>query len=679
MKTLRLFGIVLAFGFGQTLFGQTMVDNPCGLPGSAWPVDGNCYSASTIGMTPLYNPGTCFAGARDDAWTWFVGDGNNIDVTYNPDTRDAILHVFEVTALPCTVLEIGCSDVGGNGVTENVNFNSVMGTNYFVRIQRWNSNLNMTGNLCITSNPPGGGSGDDCANAIGVTCGDPTLVGETTVGNTNTENNWPCHGVLTPGDDRYYAVTVTGASNNSIRCYISNASDATSNTLEVLFLGNTCGINACDNGFQYDFTTQLFTGGAAFCEVTVPGPGTYYFVVDDQGTNGIDSYDIQFQCFDAGIELDVVNSCPPIPGGEPANQGLYVTWNGAAPPATVNAAAMPGTYTVCENMYIMNPNGWQWLMSFDVVLGSCWTNVNTLNNFTPNSPPGNNAFYPSPQGTWSAAFIPGGANQDTIRWGDFVHNSNPTWGDGDAGFYSCYLYTFCFDATVDPTCTDPVGFENYVEAMDDGVGGSGGTSSPSTITVPNDDPVINTLPIELISFTAKVLEYQGDHAVQLDWVTASELNNDYFIIERSVDGITFEEVFVMDGAGTSNETNHYIGFDEDPYMGTSYYRLTQVDHNGDFETFHPVAVNINANENQLTVSPVPANEEVVFNLISVDDNDGVIEITDIQGRIVEHLELDLAKGENRITYDLGTFSKGLYFVRLVIDNEIQIAKMVVEK
>jgi hypothetical protein len=90
----------------------------------------------------------------------------------------------------------------------------------------------------------------------------------------------------------------------------------------------------------------------------------------------------------------------------------------------------------------------------------------------------------------------------------------------------------------------------------------------------------STLPIELISFDA----YLTNGTVALEWQTASELNNDYFTIERSSNGVDFEPIMNVDGAGNSNHIINYFETDYSPLAGTSYYRLRQVDFDGT-ETF----------------------------------------------------------------------------------------------
>ncbi len=89
------------------------------------------------------------------------------------------------------------------------------------------------------------------------------------------------------------------------------------------------------------------------------------------------------------------------------------------------------------------------------------------------------------------------------------------------------------------------------------------------------DPT-NPLPIELLSFNANL----SDNIVELLWSTASEINNDYFTIEKSQDGKFFEIVNTIDGAGNSDGIKNYTAVDKYPYAGFSYYRLMQTDFDG---------------------------------------------------------------------------------------------------
>ena len=105
-----------------------------------------------------------------------------------------------------------------------------------------------------------------------------------------------------------------------------------------------------------------------------------------------------------------------------------------------------------------------------------------------------------------------------------------------------------------------------------GVGGTGG----------------GALPIDLVSFGATPID---DH-VQVNWTVACQVNNDFFTIQRSIDTENWVDVGVIQGEGTNNEMMEYILIDDEPFDGTSYYRLSQTDYDGTTEVFNPVVVNI---------------------------------------------------------------------------------------
>ncbi|MEZ4721504.1 MAG: hypothetical protein R2813_06455 [Flavobacteriales bacterium] len=89
----------------------------------------------------------------------------------------------------------------------------------------------------------------------------------------------------------------------------------------------------------------------------------------------------------------------------------------------------------------------------------------------------------------------------------------------------------------------------------------------------------NPLPIELLDFSAT----PKDKQVLLHWETASEINNDFFTLERSRDASVFESIGTIPGAGSSNRPLEYQFVDDQPISGVSYYRLKQTDFNGEFE------------------------------------------------------------------------------------------------
>ena len=87
---------------------------------------------------------------------------------------------------------------------------------------------------------------------------------------------------------------------------------------------------------------------------------------------------------------------------------------------------------------------------------------------------------------------------------------------------------------------------------------------------------LNVLPIELLSFNAK----PNDSKVETTWITASEINNDFFTVERSADATLFNSIATVQGAGSSHHMRSYEFTDERPLPGISYYRLRQTDFDG---------------------------------------------------------------------------------------------------
>jgi len=115
--------------------------------------------------------------------------------------------------------------------------------------------------------------------------------------------------------------------------------------------------------------------------------------------------------------------------------------------------------------------------------------------------------------------------------------------------------------------------------------------------------ILSALSIELIYFNAIP---NGDN-VELVWETSSEINNEYFLIERSEDGLVWEEVIEAKGAGTNSSVMNYFEIDTSPFLGLSYYRITQYDYNGKSETFNIVPVEIiSTNNGTMSVFPNPA-------------------------------------------------------------------------
>jgi hypothetical protein len=175
------------------------------------------------------------------------------------------------------------------------------------------------------------------------------------------------------------------------------------------------------------------------------------------------------------------------------------------------------------------------------------------------------------------------------------------------------------------------------------------------------------LPIELLDFTANC---NGD-VVTINWITATEQNNDYFTIQRSEDLVVFNDIAVVEGAGNSNAPLTYTANDEFPISGKNvYYRLMQTDYNGDFEIFKPVATMCIANSNDvITVYPNPATDVVNVRMDIGADDKGVISIYNGFGQVVKQQIIEPTQGQNIYSLQLSDLSSGQYFVSFSMDNK----------
>ncbi len=125
------------------------------------------------------------------------------------------------------------------------------------------------------------------------------------------------------------------------------------------------------------------------------------------------------------------------------------------------------------------------------------------------------------------------------------------------------------------------------------------------------DPCI-FLPVTLTSFTAEPVE---NNTVALTWITETEMNNDYYLIEKSSDGVHFEKFATVDGKMNSTEKTVYYLVDMKPYSGDNYYKLSEVNVNGDISFLKVATTNINFNDAYGNMLIYDISGRLVFNQI----------------------------------------------------------------
>ena len=160
-----------------------------------------------------------------------------------------------------------------------------------------------------------------------------------------------------------------------------------------------------------------------------------------------------------------------------------------------------------------------------------------------------------------------------------------------------------------------------------------------------------TLPIELTFFDAEVSE----SSVILLWETATETNNDFFTIERSLDGFNFIPITTQTGAGNSHTPISYSYIDDKPQTGISYYRIKQTDYNGNstysaiIEVFYSYTAHISLERTNKNI--------VTCKISSFEPDEASISIIHMNGKIIETKSDILLPGKETVfTIDISTFN-----------------------
>jgi len=279
-----------------------------------------------------------------------------------------------------------------------------------------------------------------------------------------------------------------------------------------------------------------------------------------------------------------------------------------------------------------------------------------------------------------------------IIWGDLIVSNNLTWTisgtviiKGDVIMNNGASLSVSGNLTIDGDFTGG----NNTQVSNSGniaVGGAvtvgGGTTSlvnTGTFTAGSCSPPASgfcgevdvPLPVTLLFFKAN----QAGEKVNLSWATASELNFNYFSLERSSNGMDFGELEQVKGNGTTNERKDYKLVDNNPLVGRNYYRLKSVDFDGYTEYFNIVLVNFSG-EKTFNVFPNPSDGTAVnFALNFVPEGNTTITIFD-------NYSSNIATVKPTDPGQLVTFAtslkSGLYFARIVSKDFVRVERFVVK-
>ena len=227
--------------------------------------------------------------------------------------------------------------------------------------------------------------------------------------------------------------------------------------------------------------------------------------------------------------------------------------------------------------------------------------------------------------------------------------------------------TVCYNTSIN-TSTMPTGASMTTDNRESQQFSSGGNTDEN-----NDFGMWGgALPVEWLSIKGRWIPF----GVEIKWATGSEDNNSHFVIARTHDGAHWEVIGEQDGAGFSSSISRYQFIDENPYADVNYYRVKQVDYDGQFDYSDVVMVHSNLAQAQfeIFVFPNPAKDNVTVEWNKGERNSSII-IMDINGKVIQ--QEDIINGYSH-SIDLSNIDSGVYFIQLVGSQETKTERLVVK-
>ena len=582
--------------------GTFTISRSCVAPATP-PTNDACTNATALPCGTVNLAGTTVGCVSETAplgvssnfgvWYSFTGDGNSTTISTTAGAGfDHELLIMSGTICGAAYTQIADQDAGGSAGTETFTFTSVLGTQYYVYIAYYGTSGTSTNTGAFTISRSCVVIVPTCTDGImngtetGIDCGGtcpPCVAGH----NIGTGSFNACSGQIFDsggnsavyGNSQSFTETYCSDAGNCIR--VTFTSFATESGLDILTIYNgpttaspvigsysgssippiatsssgcltfkwvsdgsvtyagwaatisclACPVPSCTDGIQNQTETGIDCGGPC-----APCPVTYTPVACSTTS------------YNVAVNGSVVFYDDGGPGGNPCSDGFAGHFCDCDCFTIVTFAAPVGQYLVAnfrEFAMFNTSNGFDWMVIYD---NSTTTGTILFDNRAVGSWNGN------PAG-WNSTSLTTGANNPMGECGI---------GTNIMRYCSTGRYlTFQFWAT---GVVNRAGWDALITA----------TSTQCVIA----------LPIELISFTG----HSEGVVNKLEWSTASEINNDYFTLERSEDGINFTEIGKVVGAGNSTSKLNYTFIDEKPLYGINYYILRQTDYNGDYELSNIVAI-----------------------------------------------------------------------------------------
>lgn len=625
IELIAVTALFLLLSAGQTL---AQGDTPC----TATSISSNTTCVNTNGTTvgatyqnDAANGGTpscAFPGAAD-AWYSFTPSSTQtytIDLTAGTITDSGMSIYTNSSGCSGTFTALECDDDDGALSMSRIVRSLNAGTTYFIRIWKYSSGTGTFG-ICILAPPPPP-SNDEPTGATTITANNSCNYTGATNANATSST---CGTIPAPGcgnyqgGDVWFAVTTPTSGAMTIDTQTGVITDGGM----AVYSGSPCGtmtLIACDdnssaNGLMPSLTLTGRTPGS-----------TLYIRVWEYGNNNNGTFSI---CATA------LSNC-----GNPANNDY------CSNPATLTQG--PGTFSSSTSSTYSND-----------------TPGNITSEFCGSIE--NNSWYYFVASSTTASFPFTSITDCSSGFG--IQATVLSVSENSLG--CCTSFTSmsnCFsdDAPSTVTATGLTVGQTYLLMVD----GYAGDACDFTVSGWTAQGI---LPLELITFIAK---NEGEKN-KIDWVTATEKNTKNFIVEKSPDGIYFENLMSINAAGNSNTPKNYRAFDLNPYDEITYYRLKEFDQDETFNYSHIIAVdNKNLTERFSNIHPIPSRDIVYFDVYTKSKGDILIQVISYTGDVVIEKSEVIEQGNNALNISIIDFETGVYLLKVTIQ---ETGKILTEK
>jgi Secretion system C-terminal sorting domain len=584
---------------------------------------GQTITGSTTDAFPEATAAGCGNATAPSEWYSFVGTGQLTTIDLCASSYDTQVSVYSGTCaggLSCVAFN---DDFLGCGLRSKVTFSAVTGVTYFVRVGGFGTasgNYSMTV-TCVTET-----GNDPCTGALPIACG-ATVTGSTASMNIDAI---PAGCGISNSSGAWYSLVGNG------QMITLNTCTATSYDTQISVFNGTCASLSCIA------TNDQFCGNQSQVTFLSTVGMTYYVLV--HGYNATGSFSLAMTC------------APYVPTPQDCQ----------------------GANTVCnDQQFNGNSSGYGVTQEVNSTNAGCLTIEHQSSWYI---------FSPTTTGVISFTINPTPiVDYDFAIWGPYSSVACPPSGTPMRCSWSAL--------------SAPTGLGNGATDLTEGAAGDAWVA-PITVGASDINQVYimlldnfsqSTTPFVFdwslsgvvldctIQLPVSYLKWSGQTrgAVnELEWVTATEIMNELFVIERSMDNLHFEPIASVAGNGTTQTTHAYNWTDERPMPGVNYYRLKQIDWNGQSHYSDIIAIDRAVH---FTLAPNPAQDQVRIWLNQESAPSSSIVMTDMCGRVVYQKSV-VDQKNTPLEIPLNSYQPGAYIVTLR-DRDgriLQHARLVVE-